>query len=225
MEILFNDRRDAGTQLAQALEKEKIEQKDLVLLALPRGGVPIAAEISRRFRLPYDVLIVRKIGHPHNEEFGIGAITEDGSYWLNPLYLDVNPDIDRMIDRTINREREELKRRIELYREKKPLPELKGKTVMLIDDGLATGVSARLAAEYVKKLGAKEIILAVPVCASATAADLRKKGIIVKSVKEISRFSAVGEHYLVFGQVQDQEVIRELRAVHKAFPSDDHHQS
>ena len=116
MEILFNDRRDAGTQLAQALEKEKIEQKDLVLLALPRGGVPIAAEISRRFRLPYDVLIVRKIGHPHNEEFGIGAITEDGSYWLNPLYLDVNPDIDRMIDRTINREREELKRRIELYR-------------------------------------------------------------------------------------------------------------
>lgn len=218
MEMMFKDRIDAGIKLAEVLsEKISIQKKDIVLLALPRGGVPIANEISKRFHIPFDVLIVRKIGHPHNEEFGIGATTEDGRYWLNPLYIDVSPDIDAQIDKTVIKEQKEVKRRIQLYREGRSLPELKNKVVILIDDGIATGVTAKLATDFIKAQGAKEIVLAIPICASQSAHDIRKRNVQVIAVAESSRLMSVGQYYYYFNQVSDDEVIKILRSVHQEY--------
>jgi putative phosphoribosyl transferase len=218
MEIIFKDRIDAGTKLAEVLsEKITIQKKDIVLLALPRGGVPIADEISKRFRIPFDVLVVRKIGHPHNEEFGIGAITEDGRYWLNPLYLEVSPDLDSQIDKIVLREQKELKRRIQLYREGRPLPDLKDKVVILIDDGIATGVTAKIAVDFIKAQGAKEIVLAIPICASHSAHEIRKRNVQVIAVAESSRLMSVGQYYSYFNQVTDEEVRKMLRDAQRGY--------
>lgn len=216
MEQMFKDRTDAGIKLAEVLrEKISIHRNEIVLLALPRGGVPIANEIYKRFDIPFDVLVVRKIGHPHNEEFGIGATTEDGRYWLNPLYIDVSPELDSQIDKTVLREQREVKRRILLYRENRSLPELKDKVVILIDDGIATGVTAKIASDYIRAQGAKEIVLAVPICATQSAHEIKKRGVQVITVSESNRLMSVGQYYYYFNQVSDEEVIETLRNVHQ----------
>lgn len=218
MEMMFKDRTDAGKKLAVVLaEKITTHKSDIVLLALPRGGVPVAEEISKKFHMPYDVLVVRKIGHPHNEEFGIGAITEDGKYWLNPLYIEVSPEMDALIDKTVLKELKELKRRILLYREGRPLPDLKDKIVILVDDGIATGVTAKMAATFIRAQGAKEVILAIPICAAQSASDIRKRGVEVVAVSESSRLMSIGQYYYYFNQVSDAEVIAMLRRVHQDF--------
>lgn len=211
MEMLFIDRKDAGEKLALVIEPLiKGREKEFVLLALPRGGVPIASKVSERVKRPYDILVVRKIGHPHNEEFGIGALTEDGSYWINPLYKNVNSDIDSLIQKSIEKEKIELKRRVNLYRGGRKLPEIKNKKIILIDDGLATGVTAKVGCEYLKSLGATQVILAVPVCSAQTASDFRRRGIDVITVGESTKFLAVAQHYLNFDQVEDKEVLKLL---------------
>lgn len=218
MEMMFKDRTDAGKKLAEVLADKIITHKnDIVLLALPRGGVPVAEEISKKFHLPYDVLVVRKIGHPDNEEFGIGAITEDGKYWLNPLYIEVSPEMDALIDKTVLKELKELKRRIILYREGRSLPDLKDKIVILVDDGIATGVTAKIAASFIRAQGAKEVVLAIPVCATQSASDIRKRGVEVVAVSESSRLMSIGQYYYYFNQVTDAEVIAMLRRVHQDF--------
>lgn len=211
MERLFKDRKEAGQLLARKLHVLiKDERNNLVILALPRGGVPIAAELSRLEKLPFEVLIIRKIGHPHNREYGIGAVAEDGSYWLNGLYLDVSTHINAQIDAILNEEKSEIERRKKLYRHNKPLPSLKDKTVILLDDGLATGVTAKLAAQFVKNQGAKKVILAVPVCAVESARELRRKGIDVVCFDEFQKFLSVSQYYENFEQVDDIEVINIL---------------
>lgn len=218
MEMMFKDRTDAGKKLAEVLADKIITHKnDIVLLALPRGGVPVAEEISKKFHLPYDVLVVRKIGHPDNEEFGIGAITEDGKYWLNPLYIEVSPEMDALIDKTVLKELKELKRRIILYREGRSLPDLKDKIVILVDDGIATGVTAKIAASFIRAQGAKEVVLAIPICATQSASDIRKRGVEVVAVSESSRLMSIGQYYYYFNQVTDAEVIAMLRRVHQDF--------
>ncbi len=218
MELSFIDRNDAGEKLALVVGPIiKGREKEFVLLALPRGGVPIASKISEKTKIPYDILVVRKIGHPHNEEFGIGAITEDESYWINPLYTRVNSDIDSMIQKTIEKEKIELHRRVNLYRSNRKLPDLKNKKVILIDDGLATGVTAKVGCDYLKSLGATQVILAVPVCSAQTASEFRRRGIDVVTVSESTKFLAVAQYYLNFDQVEDKEVLKLLEECKHVF--------
>ena len=218
MELSFIDRNDAGEKLALVVGPIiKGREKEFVLLALPRGGVPIASKISEQNKIPYDVLVVRKIGHPHNEEFGIGAITEDESYWINPLYTRVNSDIDALIQKTIDKEKKELHRRVSLYRSSRKLPDVKNKKVILIDDGLATGVTAKVGCDYLKSLGATQVILAVPVCSAQTASEFRRRGIDVVTVSESTKFLAVAQYYLNFDQVEDKEVLKLLEECKHVF--------
>ena len=157
----YSDRVHAGKVLAEIMLERQLESP--VILALPRGGVPVAKEVAEALHVSLDVLIVRKIGAPFNPEYGIGAMCED----LNPLFnageiLSLE-DLDESVKEIIEKEKLELKRRIQYYRGSRNLPDIKNKNVILVDDGLATGVTAAAAGRFLKMKGAKEIILAVPV--------------------------------------------------------------
>jgi putative phosphoribosyl transferase len=204
----YRHRAHAGQVLGEMILEKKI--LDPILLALPRGGVPVASEISSLLHIPFDVLLVRKIGAPFNPEYGIGAITED----LNPLmqageFIPVEHLDDDVLD-IIADEKKELLRRTKLYRGNRKLPQVKNRNVLLVDDGLATGITAAAAGRYLKQLGAKSVILVVPV------GPRHYHEFLTKYVDEIIcpfkplHFSSVGEWYMEFSQVSDQEVIRYL---------------
>ncbi len=208
----YSDRKHAGQVLGEIIAEKKIERP--VLLALPRGGVPLAKEISQILHIPFDVLIVRKIGAPYNPEYGIGALSED----LIPLmqageFVPLENLDDDVLD-VISEEKKELRRRIRLYRGDRKLPELKNRNVILIDDGLATGITAAAGARYLKQLGAQSIFLAVPV------GPKQVHDFLTKYVDEIicpyrpPRFSSVGEWYKTFEQVSDDQVISDLNAIY-----------
>ena len=208
----YSDRKHAGQVLGEIIAEKKIERP--VLLALPRGGVPLAKEISQILHIPFDVLIVRKIGAPYNPEYGIGALSED----LIPLmqageFVPLDHLDDDVLD-IISEEKKELHRRVSLYRGDRKLPVLKNRNVILIDDGLATGITAAAAARYLKQLGSKMIYLAVPV------GPKQVHDFVTKYVDEIicpyrpPRFSSVGEWYKTFEQVSDDLVISDLNAIY-----------
>jgi putative phosphoribosyl transferase len=205
MERIFEDRRHAGKRLAEHIKLNEKEKSNTIVLGLPRGGIPIAYEVSQALNCPLDVLIVRKIGHPRNSEYGIGAITEDGSYWLDPE-ASVSHITSLVIDSIIAKEKKELERRIAKYRDH-DLPNLRGKNIVLVDDGLATGVTAKVGARYLKSLGVEKIILAVPVCASDSVKKLRTEVDQVICINEPEYFLGVGEYYKKFDQTSDEEVL------------------
>ncbi len=208
MECIFKDRRHAGKSLAEHIKLTDLEKMNTIVLALPRGGVPIAFEVAQALNCPLDVLVVRKIGHPRNSEYGIGAITEDGSYWLDPE-ASVSHITSLVVDSIIANEKKELERRIAKYRDH-DLPSLIGKNVVLVDDGLATGVTAKVASRYLRSLGAKKIILAVPVCAADSAKKLRQEVDQFICINEPRYFLGVGEFYAKFDQTTDEEVLELL---------------
>lgn len=208
MERIFKDRRHAGKTLAQHIQLTDLEKMNTIVLALPRGGVPIAFEVAQALNCPLDVLVVRKIGHPRNSEYGIGAITEDGSYWLDPE-ASVSHITSLVVDSIIAKEKKELERRIAMYRDH-DLPSLLGQNVVLVDDGLATGVTAKVASRYLRSLGAKKIILAVPVCAADSAKKIRQEVDQLICINEPRYFLGVGEFYLRFDQTSDEEVLELL---------------
>jgi predicted phosphoribosyltransferase/dienelactone hydrolase len=205
----FINREQAGILLAERMLS--LPLKNPLLLALPRGGVPIGAEISKTLGAPLDVLIVRKVGAPGYEEFGIGAITENGHYWIDPEALKRFSAHAVDIEQTLSREKEEVQRRIKLYREGRPLPEIKGRSVVVIDDGLATGVTARVACAYLKQEGAAEVILAVPVCSARTAQIVRTEVDQLICLHEPDLFFSVGQFYEDFEQLSDETVNALLR--------------
>lgn len=205
MDCIFEDRRHAGKSLAAHVKLTDEEKSNTIVLALPRGGVPIAFEVAQALNCPLDVLIVRKIGHPRNSEYGIGAITEDGSYWLDPE-ASVSHITSLVIDSIIAKEKKELDRRIAKYRDH-DLPNLAGKNIILVDDGIATGVTAKVAARYLKSLRVRKIILAVPVCAADSAKKLRQEIDQVICINEPVYFLGVGEFYKKFDQTTDEEVL------------------
>lgn len=202
--MIFKNREDAGKKLADALEP--LRNENPVLLALPRGGVPIAAEVAEQWGAPLDVLIVRKIGAPDNPEFGIGAMAEDGSYWLNGEAISVLGVSQDQLREVIRKESAEVHRRVEAFRQGRRLVDLSDRTVVLIDDGLATGSSAKAAISMVKAAGAKEIVLATPVCASETAKEISQSVDRVVCLESPARFVAVGLWYEDFSQTSDEEV-------------------
>jgi predicted phosphoribosyltransferase len=208
--LRFHDRRDAGRQLAALLTGADLH--DPVVLALPRGGVPVGAEVAAVLHAPLDVLVVRKIGAPGRPEYGIGAIAEGGEPLFDPMAVRGLGISDAEQARLADAARREVERRVERYRAGRPLPEVAGREVVVIDDGLATGVTAEAALQALAGRGPRRLTLAVPVCAAASAARLRSVAQVV-CVSSPEDFRAVGLWYEVFDQTGDREVL-ELLAVH-----------
>ncbi len=210
----FLDRKDAGIQLAKAL-KNYGEAPDTIILAMPRGGVPVAYEIAKALGLPMDLLLVRKLGVPGHEELAMGAISTGNTIVCND---DVIRDLNitkETIDKVVAEEHKELTRRNKAYRSNKPAPDLRGCTVILVDDGMATGANMRVAVMAVEKQHPSQIIIAVPV-ASYSAVKLLED--IVDEFICLSvplPFYGVGGGYVNFGQTSDDEVKDLLKKINK----------
>lgn len=207
--MIFENRQEAGNKLAAQLLPFRKEKS--VILAMPRGGVPIGYEVAQVLHAPLSTIVVRKIGLSGNEEFGIGAIAENGVKIIDETSSVVLGIDQEEINDVIELEEKELQRRVEKYRGGKKLPNLKGKTAILVDDGMATGVTARAAIESVKKLNPEKIILATPVCALDTIEGLRSKVDEVICLFSTYNFMSVGIWYKEFQQVSDDEVVDLLR--------------
>jgi predicted phosphoribosyltransferase len=205
----FADRRDAGRQLAARLAGLAAESP--VVLALPRGGVPVAREVADALGAPLEILAVRKLGAPHNPEFGIGAVAEDGTCVIDSEAVAVLGLLNGELDAIISREAAELSRRIALYRGERPPPELAGRTVIVVDDGVATGVTDSAALRAVRKRKPHRLLLAVPVCSREGLARLREEADEVVCLRVPEVFYGVGQQYLDFSQVSDEEVLGDLQ--------------
>lgn len=206
---VFEDREEGGRKLAPLLFHLRPENP--IVLALPRGGVEVGYYVARELNAPLDVIVARKLGAPGQEELGIGAIAPGGVRIVDDYavrYLGITPD---KIDQIAQREAEEMERRLRLYRGDRPTLELRDRTVILVDDGLATGVTARAAIRSVQQQDPRHLVLAVPVCAGDTAQSIRDGGVEVVCVNTPSQFRAVGYWYRDFRQLTDQEVIDLLR--------------
>lgn len=208
----FHDREHAGRELAVRLriEQEKGMLPDPLVLALPRGGVTVAQEVASALDAPLDVLVVRKIGVPYEEELGVGAIVGDDEPLYDERSLDVLGLGDAELAPVVEREREELHRRESLYREGRPAPELRGRTVIVVDDGLATGSTARAALRFVRRREPARLVLAVPVGSPDAADRLRSEADEVLCLERPPAFMAVGSFYEEFEQLTDDDVLRTL---------------
>ncbi|MGP0031468.1 MAG: phosphoribosyltransferase family protein [Acidimicrobiales bacterium] len=207
--MVFADRRDAGRRLAQLLDPLRAD--DPVVLALPRGGVPVATEVAAALGAPIDVIVVRKLGLPFQPELGFGAIGEGDVRLLDTDVICRAGLTDRDIVRVETSERQELMRRVRRYRGGRPPIPLEGRTVVIVDDGLATGATARAAVRVARARGARRVVVAVPVAPMETVRDLQSEADQVLSLIIPPRFFAVGLWYRNFGQTSDEEVAALLR--------------
>lgn len=201
----FRDREEAGRLLAGRL-REYVDETPIVL-ALPRGGVAVGYEVAQALGAPLDVMVVRKLGVPWHPELGMGALAEGGALYLNQEVLgstDVGPE---EIQQVIAEETRELKRRVQRYRGGRPLLDVRGRTVVLVDDGLATGGTARAAIRALRGFGARTLILAIPVAAAETAEALREEVDTLVCVQEPANLWAIGTWYDDFHQMTDEEVL------------------
>lgn len=214
----FNDRRDAGRRLTQQLLPLGISQP--VVVGLPRGGVPVAFEIARTLRAQLDILIARKIGAPRNPEYGVGAIAEGYSGLINTSELSrLGISFDEL-EELVRRERAELERRRASFRERFPELDVSGRPVILVDDGLATGVTATAAARALRQRGAQQTILAVPVGAPSTIEALGREVDYVICLAAPEHFQAVGSWYIDFTPTTDHEVLELLAAARAGWPNE-----
>jgi predicted phosphoribosyltransferase len=205
MSYLFKDRKQAGEQLAKTL-CAYAEREDVLVLALPRGGVPVAYEVSKELSLPLDVWVVRKIGVPGHEEYAMGAIAMGDLGHINPDIARGLNIPEHLINKVIDKERKELARRHKIYREGRPQIELDKKTILIVDDGLATGSTMKAAIESLRHAGAEEIIVAVPVGASDTIKSIEKIADDVICLYMPEPFHSVGKWYENFSQTSDADV-------------------
>lgn len=205
--MFFYDRAAAGKKLSERLIKFKDSP---IVLALPRGGVPVGVEVAKALNAPLNVIVVRKLGSPGQNELGIGAIAEGGVKILDKktiALLNISKD---KLQEIINQENEELIRRVKVYRKGKKLTGLKNRTVIIVDDGLATGLTAKAAIAFVKKQKPKKIIFAAPICALDSATNLKREIHELICFSMPSEFHSVGSFYENFPQLFDQEVIEIL---------------
>ena len=210
MERAFTNRTEAGRLLAQKLEKYA-NRNDVVVLGLPRGGVPVAYEVAKHLHAPLDVFIVRKLGVPGFEELAAGAIASGGVRVLNEDVVRAIPYAAEAIEAVTTKETAELQRREQIYREGRPAPELRGKIVILVDDGLATGATMRAAVRALRQSGAAKIVMAVPVGPLETCNELGHEADEAICLSTPPFFQAVGQYYEDFSQTSDDDV-RELLA-------------
>jgi predicted phosphoribosyltransferase len=202
---MFHDRRDAGRQLAVELNRYAVRHP--VVVGLPRGGVVVAAEIADGLHAPLDVAVVRKLGLPWHAELAFGAIAE-GDVCLLDVALIEEAGIGRdEIDAVIARERAELERRIRRYRGDRRPVSVDRQTVILVDDGLATGWTARAAVEHLRRRGAGRVVVAVPVAPNRSAATVDRIGDELVALERPAWFQSIGEHYEDFSQTSDEEVV------------------
>jgi predicted phosphoribosyltransferase len=203
----FENRVEAGQRLAVELVPVA-EGRNPVLLALPRGGVPVAAVVAKALGLTFDLLIVRKLGVPGHEEFAMGAIAGGGVMVLDHrVVAQLGLSLDE-VERVVQRETRELARREELYRDKRPPPNVAGRTVIVVDDGVATGSTMSAAIELLRKQKAARIVVAVPVAPRDTVRRLRGEADEVVTLLEPDNFIAVGRWYEDFSQTSDEDVRR-----------------
>ncbi len=203
--VHFSNRQDAGQQLAKKL-LSYADKKDVIILALPRGGVPVAHEVAIVLHVPLDVLIVRKLGVPYNEELAMGALAMGGTILLDRELIESLGISRDMIEDVIHRETLELNRRNDLYRGGSEFPDVKGKIVLLIDDGIATGSTIKAALMALKKHKPNKIVVAVPVAPSSVYEDLYGMADEIVCLLTPDLFYAVGQAYMTFSQTTDGEV-------------------
>jgi putative phosphoribosyl transferase len=203
--MVFTDRRQAGRRLAARLGH--LRGEDVVVLGLPRGGVPVAAEVAARLEAPLDVVVVRKLGVPYQPELGMGAIGEGGVRVLNDDVIRMAGTSQEALHRVEREERAELERRVRRYRGERAPVDLAGRTVVVVDDGIATGSTAQAACRIVRAQGAARIVLAVPVAPDGVNAAFRGVADEVVVVDTPPWFAAIGQFYEDFTQTSDAEVL------------------
>jgi putative phosphoribosyl transferase len=208
--MLFHDRTEAGQILADKLASYA-NRPDVLVLALPRGGVPVGHEVAQALHAPLDVFLVRKLGLPGQEELAMGAIASGGTRVLNEEVVSKLDIPEEVIDAVAAEEQQELNRREHDYRAGRPPPDVRGRTIILVDDGLATGSTMRAAVAALRQQGPARIVVAVPVGAPETCAELQHEADEVVCAETPEPFYAVGAWYKNFSQTTDEEV-RELLA-------------
>jgi putative phosphoribosyl transferase len=208
--IVFRDRKEAGSLVAEKL-MHYAGREDVIVLALPRGGVVNGFEIARRLKCPLDILIVRKIGFPGQPELAIGAVAETGAVVLNEDVISMGRVSEEYIKQESEKQKEEIRRRRELYRGGKGLPALEGKTVILVDDGVATGATMKAAISALKEEKLKKLVVGLPVASVEARESIG--GMVDKMVclQSPPGFMAVGGYYEDFTQVTDEEVVDMLK--------------
>jgi predicted phosphoribosyltransferase len=210
MERAFPNRAEAGRLLAEKLEKYA-DRNDVIVLGLPRGGVPVAYEVAKSLRAPLDVFIVRKLGVPGFEELAAGAIASGGVRVLNEDVLRALPNADEIIESVTAKETAELERREKSYRDDRPAPELHDRVVILVDDGLATGATMHAAVKALRQRDVAKIVVAVPVGPPDTCREFEDEADETICATAPEFFQAVGQYYEDFSQTSDEEV-RDLLA-------------
>jgi len=204
--MFFKNRQDAGRKLASELKEYK-DRKDVQVLGLARGGVIVAYEVAKALELPLNIVIPRKIGAPGNPELAIGAITETGAGVLNENIIARLGVSQAYIEQAIHKEKEEAQRRIKLYRKYAPLVNLEEKTVILVDDGIATGATMQAAVKSVQAENASYVIVAVPVASRDAIEILERMADKIVSLYSPADFGAVGYFYEYFDQAEDSEIL------------------
>ncbi len=207
--MIFKDRVEAGVKLAARLEKFR-SQPQTVVMGLARGGVVVAHAVAEALHLPLDVIVIRKVGAPDQEELAVGAVDEEGDGFLNQgiiRTLNISPEY---IQKEVDHQKKVAQQRAALYRKGKKKTDIQGKTVIVVDDGIATGASVRAALLGLKKKGAAKIVLAVPVAAADSLKSLSKEVDETVCLYDPSNFMAVGQFYQKFDQISDDEVLKLL---------------
>jgi len=207
---MFFDRNDAGRKLARALDPLP---DDALILGIPRGGVVVARTLADELHRPLDVLVVRKLGAPHNPELAIGAIGPNGAVTLDQDVLRALPNVSaEYVDREAMEQLREIRRRLQIYRGDVPFPDVRGRPAVVVDDGIATGSTARAALRWLRGEGAEPLVLAVPVAPESAAREFEKEADRAVILSTPQRFLAVGQWYDHFDQVSDDEVVAALQA-------------
>lgn len=210
---MIPNRKIAGELLAEKLKPYQ-NAADVIVLGLPRGGIPVAYEISQKLHAPLDAFLVRKLGVPWHEELAMGAIAMDRQVLNKEVIASLNIS-ESEIQQVAATEKKELERRNQLYRQGKPVPDLRNKIVILVDDGLATGATMRVAVIAIKKLAPKKIIIAIPVSAADTYNEFKNSVDDIVALLTPENFMAISQWYEYFPQTSDEEVIALLNAAEK----------
>jgi predicted phosphoribosyltransferase len=205
MAPVWQDRTQAGDELARELG-DYADAPSAIVLGIPRGGVEVARRVADRLHVPLDIVVVRKIGAPGAPEFAAGAVDADGNVYANPYALVT----DEWLSAAAVAEHAEIARRADAYRGGRPAPDVTGKTVLVVDDGIATGLTARAAVRWLRSRGASHVVIAAPVIAPDTVAMLAADADDVVALESPNGFGAVGAYYADFPQLADADVVRLL---------------